>query len=307
MKKALSIVMLFVGIILFSQELKSLTFSKDEISTNKVSLSNSWMVSINTKSINISQGRISNANNFDTRNLSLSLYLSQDELNISSEKFSGYLLSEIPIKSIARNSSYVGINIESPTNYLPSDGKYYQVLVLKDDRGTIKDIYQLPVEVKVEGKQLSIFFEEPKIEIPVEPQQVITEPIKVKMSNKGDIVLDKEWKVTLDFKNWTAIMNGGEIHNKRNSSTGKLIVDIYLVKDKMTEGITGDFIGFNIASAPVRESMNAGTRSRNVDIKTNITTIVPQGEYYILMTLSEEVDGVKTIVSTKHFENVITL
>jgi len=317
MKKLLTISMLFTLFISYAQELKTVKFNESDIAKDLI-LSKNWNVSLNDLNINISQGRITNKLGVESRNLKLTYYISNNLVELTTGEFQGFLLSEIPIRPITRNGSIIGINIESRLSSLPIDGNYFQTLVLSDDNGNVKDILQLPMTINVQNNSIALV--KPKEDIVVvDTVEVITEtetdfsgvtdpnlPLNLIVSNSELLSLSELWTVEIDWINWAVMINGGKIKNNQSTNSGKLFLDVYLVKEKLQNPIV-TFNGFHVATALIRDTMFANTTSSNITVKTNLRAIVPQGDYYILLTLSEEINGEKKVVSFRNFSNKVTL
>lgn len=305
MKKALSIIMFTLFSIIYAQELGK-----------EVSVTKNWISVIDTynNELKLSNGSISNRTNKATKDLSLDFYLSENPVDFSNLGVYGTLITKNPINSINRNSSISGITLQNTIKKLPADGTYYQILVLTEKNGDIKDIVQLSSKVFIEnGKLITKNEKIAPVEKTNNPSRTdmsgvtdITKPIKLKVVTDNKIILDKEWKINIDYKEFMVQLTGGKIRNNSSEKTNNLIIDVYLVKNNMSS-INANFDGIHIGKIPLESMEGKETISKAV-LKTNLRAIPPQGTYYIMLTVSETDNAGNAVVrSTKLFKNAITL
>lgn len=311
MKKALSALALILFSFIYAQELgKELSVSKNWIS----------VVNLDGNELKLSNGSITNNQNRSSRNLTLDFYLSQNPYDASNPDLLGILIAKNPVNSIRRNASISGISLQNKITQIPQDGTYYQILVLSEVNGDIKDITQLRSQIIVEKGKLKpkkeevnktiqetkqIVYPDKKTETNFSGVTDITKPTKLIIRDDRSITLESEWKIEIDFKNFMTKIIGGDIANNKSSKTGKIILDVYLTKDQQTK-FTENFQGLHIAKAPL-DPIEGSKRLRGASIKTNLRAIPPQGTHYLLLTVSEiNKSGESVVISSKTFKNPIT-
>lgn len=303
---------------LYAQNLVTFNFNEKDIESKENSLSNGWNLSLEGSNLHLSQGKISNSTNQKTNELYLSYCISEEPVELSKGKFTGILMNKIPIKPIAKNSSIVGVNIQSNLNFMPKDGNYYQTLILSDAKGHVKDILQL-ANIIIENNVISLNVPtEIEKEISIEAVNTgysVAETIKLDIAENSAISLNEDWQVEVLFQEWLVKVIGGNIENSSNSPAGKLYLDIYLINNNLENEIeiinpSGSFEGYegyHLVTIPVLETLAANSRVVGINISKNLNVIVPQGEYYISLTLSEEKNNKKTVVAIRIFDNLVTL
>lgn len=141
--------------------------------------------------------------------------------------------------------------------------------------------------------------------MPVMTRDYISPVATMEVVADNAVTLDNDWKVEVDFKNFSTKISGGNISNRSSFDYDNLVLDVYLTPAKM-EDIDTSFTGLRIASADIQE-----IKSHQVFIDTTVTsnlTIIPDpGTYYILMTLSTvDDDGNVMVRNTRTFENPVS-
>lgn len=306
MKKALSAVALILISFIYAQELGK-----------EVSISKNWISVVNLEGneLKLSNGSITNHSGKSTKKFSLDFYLSRNPYDPSNPDLPGALIAKNPIKSLRKNSSISGISLQNKVKQIPQDGTYYQILVLSEVNGEIKDIVQLHNQIVVERGKMKptkeveetaqIINKNKKSETNMAGVTDITKPAKLTIREDKSITLEKEWKIEIDFKNFITKIIGGDIANNRSEKTSKIILDVYLTKDEQTK-FSSNFQGLHIATAPM-DPVEGSKRLTGVSAKTNLRVIPPQGTYYLLLTISEiDKSGNPVVISSRTFKNPIT-
>lgn len=316
MKKALSALALILFSIIYAQELGK-----------EVSLSKNWItvINLNDNELRLSNGSITNNLNKSTRKLSLDYYLSKTPFDASNPEIMGFfMVSKNPISSINRNASISGISLKNKMKQTPEDGLYYQILVLTEINGDVKDIVQLRNQITIEDGSLQSSKEAPKdntvitdntqtTETSERVSQTdmsgvtdITKPTKLTIRPDNSISLEKEWKIEIDFKNFMVNILGGDIANNKLEDAKGIILDVFLTKDDQTT-FTSNFEGIHISKAPLQQTLVKAKRMTGAKIKTNLRAIPPSGTYYLLLTISEmDKDGNQVVINSRTFQNPIT-
>lgn len=326
MKKALFVIGLFLSVFVTAQELRTVSFDRDQLNKTEIKLSATWNSDIVNKSLSIYNGNISNRSNGSTGGLRLEYYLAPGKVNLSENQLTGYFIAQTPINNINRNTSAIGVSIRNTVTNLPPDGNYYPVLVLTNSNGRILDIFQMdgiieirnnsmhqsnivqaePIEDKIESVPVPVKTEEKRTATNMSAVTDINKPVKLNVRIDKNIVFEKDWKLEIDYKEFMVSLAGGDIANNTNANTGKLIVDVYFTKDRQAD-FSSNFNGILVASAPV-DPVGGQMKLSSVSIRTNLRAVPPQGVYYMVMTLSEVEDSGKTVLkSFRPFKNPVTL
>ncbi|SMC60018.1 hypothetical protein [Moheibacter sediminis] len=306
MKKALSALALILLSFINAQELGK-----------EVSVSKNWMsvVNLDGNELRLSNGSVSNHLNKSTKKLSLDFYLSQNPYDVSNPDSYGILIAKNPVNSLNRNASISGISLQNRIKQVPEDGIYYQILVLTDVNGGVKDLTQLRSQIIIKNGKLQPKKEVDNTEINKTPNNTsrtdmsgvtdLSKPTKLTIKSDNSISLENEWKIEIDFKNFMVKIIGGDMANNKSENTGKIVLDVFLTKDNQTV-FSSNFEGIQIAMVPLDPIENA-KKLIGASIKTNLRAIPPSGTYYLLLTVSELDDsGNQIVVNSKTFKNPIT-
>lgn len=313
MKKALSALALILFSFIYAQDLGK-----------EISVSKNWITVINLdgNELRLSNGSISNHQNKSTRKLSLDFYLSKNPYDNANPDDLGVLVAKNPINSLNRNSSISGISLVNSIKQIPEDGVYYQILVLNEGNGNVRDIAQLRSQIVIENGKLSPKKDDKNTDVSVadnsttEPKRTpqadmsgvtdITTPTKLTIRPDNSISLEKEWKIEIDFKEFMVNIIGGDIANNKMEDANGVILDVFLTKDNQTT-FTSNFEGIHISKAPLQQTLAKAKRMTGAKIKTNLRAIPPSGTYYLLLTISEtDKDGNQVVINSRTFQNPIT-
>src|SRR5690606_22853598 len=108
-------------------------------------------------------GRIENKSSEDVKNLNLSLYFIKEDTDLEAGKFDGYLISDVSLGKIAKNSNLVGVNIRKSISEVPPVGKYKSILVLTDKKDNVLAYKITQSTVESDNESLSILKEKPQV------------------------------------------------------------------------------------------------------------------------------------------------
>src|SRR5690606_25601835 len=97
-------------------------------------------------------------------------------------------------------------------------------------------------------------------------------PIELVVQNDNSLVLDGEWKVEIDFKNFMVSILGGNIINNTANDVKKFKIDVYLTNEKISS-ISQNFDGLQIASVPFEQVIPGNSKAIDTSIKTNLRAI----------------------------------
>lgn len=298
-----SVLTFFACSLLWGQELKTVSYTTSEINENQVNLSENWRTIIEDNNVVIYNGNIKNQSSKNAKNLEIELYLVPQNKDAKAGLIEGYLATVVPVRNVSKNSSLVGVNISSKLETLPPAGLYNPVLVLKDKKEEVISIHH--VQNTIESKDNVLALYTPKAEEKATKKDY-SQVVKMEIAEDNSVVLEKEWKVEVDFKNFRVKVDGGDISNRTNKELSNLILDVYLTKD-LQNLITSDFEAVHIASAQVTDKIDSYQKFVDTKVTTNLTTIPQNGTYYILLTLSTRDENGKSVVKTKRaFSNTVS-
>src|SRR5690625_7174341 len=100
----------------------------------------------------------------------------------------------------------------------------------------------------------------------------------------NSVVLDGEWKIEIDFKNFLVKMTGGDIANKVDQPQEDVAFEVFLTDQKLNK-ISEDFNGVKIASSKLGKPIDKKTTFFDREITTHITQIPQPGTHYIMVTI----------------------
>lgn len=181
-------------------------------------------------------------------------------------------------------------------------------MILTDSRGSVLDFKSLN-ETQIISKDGTFSIALPEVEEPIMevPHQESMTEVKITMNEDNSVILGKDWKIDIDFKNFKVNLTGGEISNLRPKEVKNTKIDVFLTKENQ-DIITKDFSGLRIASANLERSLEGHTKMIDTNVTTDLLQIPPQGTYYILLTLSIiDDEGNWSVKNKRAFTETITL
>ncbi|MBA5630486.1 hypothetical protein [Moheibacter lacus] len=289
--------LLLIANSIFAQELKTINYSTSEINDSQLSLSENWAAYIDQNVVTIYNGKIQNQSNSKAKNLNIELYLTPKGAEETAGVIQGYSLAKVPFKTIDKNSNLVGVHIKSDLTEVPPAGIYDPVLVLTDKNGKVLNYQNVHNSIESKDGVLAIY------KVPVTPEGAVTAKpdlyptVKMDIKEDNSVVLEKDWQVEVDFKNFMVKVIGGDITNKTDQDLNNLVLDVFLTKEEQTK-IDSNFDAVHIASAELKK-IEKFKKFVDTTISTNLTRIPETGTYHILLTLSVKDDKGNPVVRTK--------
>lgn len=309
-KPILAIIVFSIAYLGYAQEKVKVNYSKDQIQNSQVVLSEHWNLDIVDNNIRLFNGSIKNNSNKTLRKLELDMYLIDDSKTDASS-FTGIHMGNLTFNVLRSKSQIAGLNIVSETKQdFNLSGNYKPIVVVSDKDGKILDIQYV---------ELSIFYSQgkPRVQRPEKELAAnntiknlgITDLNKMKLVEDNSVVLDGEWKIEIDFKNFLVKMKGGDIANKVDQAQEDVAFEVFLTDQKLNK-ITEDFNGVKIASSKLGKPIDKKTTFFDTEITTNIIQIPQPGSYYIMVTIltpDTENDGDWVVRSKRTFPNSVSL
>lgn len=296
---------LFSFSFIWAQELQSISYTTNSINESEIELSDNWRTVIEDNNVLIYNGNIKNESKKNVRNIRVNLFLTPQVANPKAGVVQGYSIAEVPFKSVAKNSSLVGVNIRGEVQDMPPVGLYDPVLVLTDREGNVLDIHRVNVTIRSEENSLAILAIDPM------PSSEMADPnlnpvVKMTIEEDNSVAFEKEWKVEVDFKNFLVKVMGGDVSNKTNKDMENVILDVFLTKQDQSL-ITSNFEAVHIASAQLSDKIESYKKFVDASLTTNMSRIPEKGTYYILLTLSVKNDEGESVVKSKRaFSNTVS-
>lgn len=309
-KPILAIIVFSIAYIGYAQEKVKVNYSKDQIQNSQVVLSEHWNLDIVDNNLRLFNGSIKNNSNKTLRKLELDMYLIDDS-KIDASSFTGIHMGNLTFNVLRSKSQIAGLNIVSETKQdFNLSGNYKPIVVVSDKDGKILDIQYV---------ELSVFYSQgkPRVQRPEKELAAnntiknlgITDLNKMKLVEDNSVVLDGEWKIEIDFKNFLVKMKGGDIANKVDQAQEDVAFEVFLTDQKLNK-ITEDFNGVKIASSKLGKPIDKKTTFFDTEITTNIIQIPQPGSYYIMVTIltpDTENDGDWVVRSKRTFPNSVSL
>lgn len=296
-----------------AQENKTFNYSKSEVESSQVLLSDQWKATVNENVISIFNGNIQNNSDKSLSSLKLELLLSPLETTKKTGILTGYFLNEAQFKNIRKNTTFAGVNVKNGLDItLPPSGEYLPILILTDKKGKVHD-FKILEESKIVSKNgVLTLASDQEAEThasatipPIKDEATFVE--KITLNEDNSIVLGKDWKIDIDFKNFMVNLSGGEISNLKANNIKNTQIDVFLTNEDQSV-ISGDFSGIKIASANLNKNLEGFSKMTDTQISTNLLQIPPQGTYYILLTLSTiDDEGNWSVRNKRIFTDTISL
>lgn len=296
---------LCVSNVVSAQELQSVNYTTNQINESKLVLSENWRAFIENNSVLIYNGNIKNESSDNAKNLNVELYLAPKDSEAIAGTIQGYHLTKVPFKNVAKNSSLVGVNIKSDVKQIPPAGLYDPILVLTNKDGIVLNYQKVGNTIESKDGSLGVYNVPVKPEGSIEKTPDLNPVVKIDVKEDNSIVLEKEWKVEVDFKNFMVKVIGGDIANRTDKDLNNMVLDVFLTKENQSV-IDSNFDGVRIASAEL-DKIEGFKKFVDTTISTNLTTIPQNGTYHILLTLSVKDENGNPVVRTKRaFANTIS-
>ncbi len=294
-----------VSNVVSAQELRSVNYTTNQINESKLTLSENWQAYIQNNSVMIYNGNIKNESSDNAKNLNIELYLIPTDSKTIVGTIQGYHLTKVPFKSVAKNSSLVGVNIKSDVTQIPPSGLYDPILVLSNKDGKVLNFQKVGNTIESKEGNLAVYNVPVKAEGAVENAPELNPVVKIDVKEDNSIGLEKEWKVEVDFKNFMVKVIGGDIANRTDKDLNNMVLDVFLTSENQSV-IDSNFEGVRIASAEL-DKIEGFKKFVDTTITTNLTTIPQTGTYNILLTLSVKDEKGNPVVRTKRaFANTIS-
>lgn len=278
--------LLIIGLFQLSHaQLRILDLSN--VTTSGLKLEKKWLISDSQEEITFKNGIIKNSGPKQT-DFKIEFYLMSIDTQLN-ESTQAYYLDALQFNSIKRNENLTNISLTTQFAENMKDGNYFPLVLLKKG-DTIVDVQQLNRLVKLG--------EEPKQEIVTKTQIFTNEDKK--------FALIGNWDLEIDFKNFMVDITGKEMANYGNNDASDLVLEVFLTTQQFSE-IPENFNGVLIATAPIDKVLNKNQSFYDVQVKTNLVNIPPNGTYNILYTLStQDTEGKQIVRAKKVFEGTLS-
>lgn len=278
--------LLIIGLFQLSHaQLRILDLSN--VTTSGLKLEKKWLISDSQEEITFKNGIIKNSGPKQT-DFKIEFYLMSIDTQLN-ESTQAYYLDAMQFNSIKRNENLTNISLTTQFAENMKDGNYFPLVLLKKG-DTIVDVQQLNRLVKLG--------EEPKQEIVTKTQIFTNEDKK--------FALIGNWDLEIDFKNFMVDITGKEMANYGNNDASDLVLEVFLTTQQFSE-IPENFNGVLIATAPIDKVLNKNQSFYDVQVKTNLVNIPPNGTYNILYTLStQDTEGKQIVRAKKVFEGTLS-
>lgn len=278
--------LLIIGLFQLSHaQLRILDLSN--VTTSGLKLEKKWLISDSQEEITFKNGIIKNSGPKQT-DFKIEFYLMSIDTQLN-ESTQAYYLDALQFNSIKRNENLTNISLTTQFAENMKDGNYFPLVLLKKG-DAIVDVQQLNRLVKLG--------EEPKQEIVTKTQIFTNEDKK--------FALIGNWDLEIDFKNFMVDITGKEMANYGNNDASDLVLEVFLTTQQFSE-IPENFNGVLIATAPIDKVLNKNQSFYDVQVKTNLVNIPPNGTYNILYTLStQDTEGKQIVRAKKVFEGTLS-
>ncbi len=222
-----------------------------------------------------------------------------------------------PLEGNGTSFSNVSVNFKDSDIRELNQGNYTPVLLLKEKAtGSIINYKILSNKISLETNQIIIDKKEEITELPL----TVTDPDKIIVSNEkldaslsniytpvgSDLDLSNAnqklrlvgiWQLEIDYQTLTAKIEGinNAIQNLDSKPTNKLKLLIYFSKEDIKE--INQVSGYELLNVDVLP-LTGNTKVEKPVFNTNLTKLIPSGEYFPILVLTEQNDQGNYIIKS---------
>lgn len=288
-----------------------------------------WKISNdgNTSNYKISGGKLTNYSNKTSQTLFLDLYFAPSKTSVDLYNLPNKINTNAQLGNLEGNGTSfnnVIVTFKGSDVQALSQGDYTPILLLKEkESGSILNYKVLNNKISLESNNILIDKVVENVELPKVTEDNTLASTKNIDATLSDIYTPVEssldianankrlklagiWKLEIDFNNLMVTVDGinNSIQNLNSKPTSKLKLLVYFSKQNITDAKEID--GFELLNFDVFP-VSGNTKAEKLSFTSNITKLVPAGEYYPILVLTEKNDeGNYIIKSTLGLEEKYT-
>ncbi|MGV0924000.1 hypothetical protein [Empedobacter tilapiae] len=269
-----------------------------------------WKISNDgtTSNYRISGGKLTNYSNKTSHTLFLDLYFVPSKSSVDLYDLPNKIATNAQLGQLEGNGTSfnnVIVTFKASDIQVLSQGDYTPILLLKErETGNVLNYKILSNKISLESNNILIDKVVENVELPQMTENntlafeknidatlsdiytPVESILEVENANKK-VKLAGVWKLEIDFSTLMVTVDGinNSIQNLTSKPTNKLKLLVYFSKQNITDAKEID--GFELLNFDV-PSVFGNTKKENLSFTSNITKLVPSGEYYPILVLAEK-------------------
>jgi len=279
-----------------------------------------WKISNdgNTSNYKISGGKLTNYSNKTSQTLFLDLYFAPSKTSVDLYNLPNKINTNAQLGNLEGNGTSfnnVIVTFKGADVQALSQGEYTPILLLKEkESGSILNYKVLSNKISLESNNILIDKVIQNVELPKVTEDNTLASTKDIDATLSDIYtpvessLDIEnankklklagiWKLEIDFNTLMVTVDGinNSIQNLNSKPTNKLKLLVYFSKQNIVNEKEID--GFELLNFDIFP-ISGNTKAEKLTFTSNITKLVPAGEYYPILVLTEKNDEGNYIIKS---------
>ncbi|MDM1297076.1 hypothetical protein HXZ94_00960 [Empedobacter falsenii] len=279
-----------------------------------------WKISNdgNTSNYKISGGKLTNYSNKTSQTLFFDLYFAPSKTSVDLYDLPNKINTNAQLGQLEGNGTSfnnVIVTFKGSDVQALSQGDYTPILLLKErESGSILNYKVLNNKISLESNNILIDKVVENVELPKVTEDntlASTKNIDATLSDiytpvESSLTLENAnkkvklagvWKLEIDFNTLMVTVNGinNSIQNLNSKPTNKLKLLVYFSKQNITDA--KDIDGFELLNFDVFP-VSGNTKAEKLSFTSNITKLVPAGEYYPILVLTEKNDEGNYIIKS---------
>ncbi|MGV0964724.1 hypothetical protein [Empedobacter falsenii] len=271
-----------------------------------------WKISNdgNTSNYKISGGKLTNYSNKTSQTLFLDLYFAPSKTSVDLYNLPNKINTNAQLGNLEGNGTSfnnVIVTFKGSDVQALSQGDYTPILLLKEkESGSILNYKVLSNKISLESNNILIDKVVKNVELPQVTNDntlASTKNIDATLSDiytpvessldienaNRKVKLSGVWKLEIDFNTLMVTVDGinNSIQNLGSKPTNKLKLLVYFSKQNISDAKEID--GFELLNFDIFP-ISGNTKAEKLTFTSNITKLVPAGEYYPILVLTEKND-----------------
>lgn len=279
-----------------------------------------WKISNdgNTSNYKISGGKLTNYSNKTSQTLFLDLYFAPSKTSVDLYNLPNKINTNAQLGNLEGNGTSfnnVIVTFKGSDVQALSQGDYTPILLLKEkESGSILNYKVLSNKISLESNNILIDKVVKNVELPQVTNDntlASTKNIDATLSDiytpvessldienaNRKVKLSGVWKLEIDFNTLMVTVDGinNSIQNLGSKPTNKLKLLVYFSKQNISDAKEID--GFELLNFDIFP-ISGNTKAEKLTFTSNITKLVPAGEYYPILVLTEKNDEGNYIIKS---------
>lgn len=279
-----------------------------------------WKISNdgNTSNFKISGGKLTNYSNKTSQNLFLDLYFVPSKSSLDLYDLPNKINTNAQLGQLEGNGTSfnnVIVTFKCSDVQLLSQGDYVPILLLKDrETNSILNYKILSNKISLDSNNILIDRVVDNAELPILTEEntlastkyidatlsdiytTVESSLDIENANKK-VKLSGVWKLEIDFNTLMVTVDGinNSIQNLGSKPTNKLKLLVYFSRQDIYD--VKEIDGFELLNFDL-SPISGNTKLEKLSFNSNITKLVPAGEYYPILVLTERNDQGNYIIKS---------